>query len=160
MTITHQSLLSDLDTVTFENNRHNGTELASPSVTWLGKALDLNTKVTVLYVINVQKYTGDPENLSMRVSYTDYNGREAKVVLTDPQPYNGSEIYYTFRMDSLLAAELRAVLTAQIYEGNTPVSNSTVYSADTYGNGKDGALGQLCKALFAYSDQAKNYFSN
>ena len=160
MTITHKSLLSDLDTVTFENNRHNGTELASPSVTWLGKALDLNTKVTVLYVINVQKYTGDPENLSLRVSYTDYNGREAKVVLTDPQPYNGSEIYYTFRMDSLLAAELRAVLTAQVYEGNTPVSNSTVYSADTYGNGKDGALGQLCKALFAYSDQAKNYFSN
>ena len=52
------------------------------------------------------------------------------------------------------------VLTAQVYEGDTPVSNSTVFSADTYGNGKTGLLGDLCKALFAYSDSAKAYFSN
>ena len=33
-----------------------------------------------------------------------------------------------------------------------------IYSPDTYGNGKTGTLGDLCRALFAYSDSAKAWF--
>ena len=160
MTAEQKLLLTDLNGVSFQNVSITGTELAAPTVSWLGKALDLNTKVTILYVVNVQDYSGDPTGLSLRVCYTDYLGQEAEVTLTDPQPYSGSAIYYCFRLDSLLAAELRTVLSAQVYKGETPVSNSMTYTPDTYGNGKTGALGTLCKALFAYSDSAKAYFLN
>ena len=160
MTAEQKLLLTDLNGISFQNVNVTGTELAAPTVSWLGKALDLNTKVTVLYVVNVQDYSGDPTGLSLRVCYTDYLGQEAEVTLTDPQPYWGSAIYYCFRLDSLLAAELRTVLSAQVYKGETPVSNSMTYTPDTYGNGKTGALGTLCKALFAYSDSAKAYFLN
>lgn len=160
MTAEQKLLLTDLNGVSFQNVNVTGTELAAPTVSWLGKALDLNTKVTVLYVVNVQDYSGDPTGLSLRVCYTDYLGQEVEVTLTDPQPYWGSAIYYCFRLDSLLAAELRTVLSAQVYKGETPVSNSMTYTPDTYGNGKTGALGTLCKALFAYSDSAKAYFLN
>jgi hypothetical protein len=50
------------------------------------------------------------------------------------------------------------VLTVQILSGDTVVSGTLQYAADTYGNSKTDALGDLCKALFAYSDSARNYF--
>lgn len=159
MTDSHRSYLRNLDEVTFGNNNAIGTELTAPSVTWFGKALDLNSRVSVLYCIDLTNYTGDPADLTMKVTYTDTSGQEVTVVLSDPAPYAGIANCYTFLMDSLLAAELRTVLTAQVYAGDTPVSNSLTYSADTYGLNKTGALGSLCKALFAYSDSAKAYFS-
>ena len=66
---------------------------------------------------------------------------------------------YVFTLDTLLAAELRAIVSAQIFAGETPVSCTLQYSADTYGNNKTGPLLHLCKALFAYSDSAKAYFA-
>ncbi|MBR4308965.1 MAG: hypothetical protein IKT58_05125, partial [Oscillospiraceae bacterium] len=80
--------------------------------------------------------------------------------LKDPKAYGNTGVTYAFYLDELLAAELRTVLTAQVYAGNTPVSNTLTYTADTYGNNKTGALGELCKALFAYSDAAKAYFAS
>ncbi|MBQ2445888.1 MAG: hypothetical protein II272_05535 [Oscillospiraceae bacterium] len=51
-----------------------------------------------------------------------------------------------------------SVVSVQVYHGETPLSCTLQYSADTYGNNKTGALLQLCKALMAYSDSAKAYF--
>jgi hypothetical protein len=65
---------------------------------------------------------------------------------------------YVFTLDALMAAELRAIVSAQIFAGDMPASCTLQYSADTYGNNKTGALLDLCKALFAYSDSARNYF--
>jgi len=65
---------------------------------------------------------------------------------------------YVFTLDALLAAELRSVVSVQIFAGDIPVSCTLQYSADTYGNNKTGNLLELCKALFAYSDSAKAYF--
>ena len=50
------------------------------------------------------------------------------------------------------------MISAQVYIGDQPASVTLRYSPDTYGNNKTGALGELCKALFAYSDSAKAYF--
>ena len=74
--------------------------------------------------------------------------------------YNEGKGYYSFTVDTLLAAELRTVISAQAYVGETPVSCTLQYTADTYGNNKTGTLLDLCKALFAYSDSAKNYFNS
>jgi hypothetical protein len=51
------------------------------------------------------------------------------------------------------------VVSVRIFHGSEPVSHTLRYSADTYGNGKTKELGDLCKALMAYSDSAKAYFA-
>ncbi|MBR6825912.1 MAG: hypothetical protein IKM59_05120, partial [Oscillospiraceae bacterium] len=81
------------------------------------------------------------------------------LTLSNPQVYHADKGFYAFTLDTLLAAELRSVLSVQIYEGDTPVSCTFRYSSDTYGLNKKGPLLDLCKALFAYSDRAKAYFS-
>ena len=83
-----------------------------------------------------------------------------ELTVTEMEEYNADRGLYAFTVDALLASELREVLTVQIFAGEEPVSTTLQYSADTYGNNKTGVLGELCKALFAYSDSAKAYFTN
>ncbi len=158
MTYAEEKYCTDLATITFGNNEVIGNELEAPTVTWVGKAMDLNARVAMIYCVDLSDYTGDPADLTMKVRYVDCEGQEKTVVLTDPTPYPANENCYSFYMDCLLATELRTVLTAQVYVGDRAVSNTLTYSPDTYGNNKLGALGELCKALFAYSDSAKAYF--
>ena len=104
-------------------------------------------------------YAGDVSDLSLHVSYNDTTGSEKNMILTEAELYNGNLNYYAFTLDTLLAAELRSVVSVRIYAGETPVSYTLQYSADTYGNNKTGTLLDLCKALFAYADSAKAYFA-
>ncbi len=154
------ALLSDLEQVTFGNNNQILDDLASPTVTWQGKALDLNSKVTLKYVFNVSKFSGNVDALTLRVSYEDIYGNTVNKVVSGPQLYNVNNNWYAFDVDTLLASELRSVVSVAVYDGNTRVSPTMVYSADTYGNGRTGDLLTLCKALFSYSDTAKAFFTN
>ena len=85
------------------------------------------------------------------------DGKEYTAELTEPQPYGSLHV---FDFDGLLASELRTVLMATVYEGETACSATLVYSPDTYAQGKTGELGTLCKALLSYSDAARNFFQN
>ncbi|MBR4308836.1 MAG: family 10 glycosylhydrolase [Oscillospiraceae bacterium] len=143
MTKAHKAYLTDLNTLTFGTTNITGSNLAEPTVTWQGKTMDLNTKVAVLYVINTEKYAGDPTALTLQLSYKDQYGQTVTVSLTDPQPYGTKGNQYVFRFDSLKAAELRTSITARVYEGDTQVSNFLIYSPDAYGNNKTGNLGTL-----------------
>ena len=158
MTQEQKVWLRDLNTVTFANHNTQFEDLSAPIVLWVGKALVLDSKVTVRFVINAEAYVGDPSNLSLRLSYRKVDGTMAKVTLTDPVPYGASDCY-AFDFDDLMAAELRTVLNVAVYAGNAQVSNTLQYSADTYGNGKTGNLLRLCKSLFAYSDSARAFFT-
>ncbi len=159
LTEEQRALLADLASVPFGDHNQEGSELAQPAVFWLGKALDLNTKISLRYVVDLKNFSGSPAELSLHISYTDAKGETKIAVIGDALPYSSSDTAYAFTFDGLLAAELRTVLTATVYEGQTPVSNTLTYSADTYGNGKTGALLTLCQAVFAYSDAASRYFS-
>ena len=159
MTEAHRAYLSDIETVTFGNTNRVLSDLSDAPITWAGKSLNLESKVAVKFVYDPSDYNGDVSDLSLRISYEDAEGVTKAVTLTDPQMYNEAKGYYAFTLDTLLAAELRSVVSAQIYAGDTPVSATLQYSPDTYGNNKTGALLELCKALFAYSDSAKAYFA-
>jgi hypothetical protein len=158
MTETHKGFLSNTDTLTFGNVNTTLNDLAEPMVNWVGKSLNLESKIAVKYIINTANYSGSLSDLSLHISYTDLYGEAKTVILKNPEVYNSAMSRYAFSFNGLLAAELRTVLSAQVYAGNTPVSVTMVYSPDTYGNNKTGALGDLCAALMAYSDSAKNYF--
>ncbi len=149
--------LRDLSKVSFGNTNAVLNDLNAPVITWAGKALELNSKVALKFIFDVGTYSGSVEELELEVAYTDRSGQACKLRLSNPEAY-GASGRYAFSFDGLLAAELRAVVSVQIYEGNTPLSCTLRYSADTYGNNKTGALGNLCKALFAYCDSAKAYF--
>lgn len=154
----HLAYLSDIDSVTFGNNNRIVEDPNDFPLRWQGKALNLESKVCLKFVFSTGSYTGSPTELSLHVEYEDTKGATKILVLANPELYNSTLGYYAFTLDALLAAELRSVIKVQIYHGEAAVSPVLEYSADTYGNNKTGALGDLCKALFAYSDSAKSYF--
>lgn len=158
MTETHRGYLSNLEDITFGNTNRTLTDLEAPAITWAGKSLDLNSKVVLKFVFSKGTYTGPVEELRLKVRYADFMGMECEQWIGDAEPYGGAG-YYAFAFDGLLAAELRSVVSVQVYHGETPLSCTLQYSADTYGNNKTGNLLTLCKALFAYSDSAKTYFA-
>ena len=147
-----------MQAVAFGNTNRVLEDLANAPVTWVGKSLNLESKVVLKFVFHPANYAGEIDTLTLRISYADAVGNPKTVDLTEVEVYSQAKSYYAFTLDTLLAAELRAVISAQIYAGDTPVSATLQYSPDTYGNNKTGNLLNLCKALFAYSDSAKAYF--
>ncbi len=160
MTEEHKAYLTNLDTVVFNNHNRELKDAESSSVSWVGKALLLDSKVVLRYIVDTTGYSGKVEDLSLRVSYVDQEGEERTIELTAAQPYGTTAGRYSFDFKELTAAELRCVLKAAIYAHGVQLSNTLEYSMDTYGNNKTGTLGTLCKALFTYSDAAKAYFGN
>ncbi len=159
MTDVHKAYLSDMEAVTFGNTNTVLEDLANAPITWTGKALNLESKVMLKLVFSTGSYGGEVSDLTAQVSYGDISGNTKTVTLANPEEYMTGTGLYAFTMDAFLAAELRSVVSVQIFEGNTPLSCTLQYSADTYGNNKTGTLLDLCKALFAYSDSAKAYFT-
>ena len=159
MTETHKAYLSDMEAVTFGNTNRVLNDLDNAPITWAGKSLNLESKVALKFVFNMGSYTGTLSDLRLRISYEDAYGNGKTAILTEAEPYGQATGAYVFTLDTLLAAELRTVVSAQIYAGDTSVSCTLQYSPDTYGNNKTGTLLDLCKALFAYSDSAKDFFA-
>ena len=158
MTAENSKYLSDMDSVVFGNVNRIVGDTGTYPIKWEGKALNLESKVCLKFIFSMASYTGSPADLWLSVSYVDSKGVTKDLILENAELYNTKLGYYAFTLDALLAAELRSVVTVQIYAGDDAVSPVLEYSADTYGNNKTGALGDLCKALFAYSDSAKAYF--
>ena len=159
MTEAQKLLLSDLSAATFGMNNRVLPEIANPKATWVGKALILDSKVTVRYVVDITDPSVGAENLTLRIRYTDYSGVEQEAVVKNAQPYGTEAGHYSFGFDGLLAAELRTILYTAVYIDETQVSDTLIYSVDTYGANKTGTLGDLCRALMAYSDSAKAFFN-
>ncbi|MBR4308759.1 MAG: hypothetical protein IKT58_04095 [Oscillospiraceae bacterium] len=160
MTEAYSKYLSPLDAVIFGNtNEILGDPEAFP-IRWVGKTMLLDSKVSLKFVFDPSAYMGELSALRLRVSYEDIYGTSKSLTVEGAELYSQSAGLYAFTFDGLLAAELRSVLQVQITEGDRPLSCTMKYSPDTYGQGKTGLLGELCKGLFAYSDSAKAYFLN
>ena len=160
MTAEHKAYLIDTESITFGTVNQKLGDVANAKVTWVGKALILDSQVAVKYVFDASKFTGDINNLKLVATFTNKDGQKETVTVEEFEVYNEAKKQYAFIFNGLLAAELRAVVNVAIYAGNTQVSESWNFQADQYAIGKDGALLEMCKALFAYSDSAKAYFGN
>ena len=158
MTELHKSYLADLSAVAPGEINMELPSLREPFVTWEGKSLALDSKITVRYIIRPTGHTEAVTDLRLVIRYQGIDGKENLAEFTDPQPYGNKGELYAFDFDGLLVAELRTVLMATVYEGEVAVSTTLLYSPDTYARGKSGTLATLCNALLAYSDAAKAYF--
>ena len=160
MTEAQKAYLSDTNALTFTATDSFLGDLTDPTVTWVGKTLDLGSKVGMKFVFNAKSYNGDISKLTMKVSYQGSNGEAKTVTLTNPAVYSAASKYYSFTFYGLLASELRTVVDVAIFEGETQLSETLRYSAESYASkNTTGALATLCKALFAYSDSAKTFFA-
>ena len=160
MTEKHRSYLSDAEALRFNGENIHTGDLANPVITWLGKTLDLGSKVGLKFVFNAKNYSGNVENLSLWVSYKGGNGETKTVTLTDITAFNAYLGQYSFTFYGLLASELRTVVEVAVYEGEIQLSETLRYSAESYAAvNTTGKLAPLCKALFAYSDSAKTFFA-
>ncbi len=159
LTEEQRGYLTDLDTVTFETVNRTLDDLSDPKITWAGKSLILDSKVTLKFVFDAASYMGNPTALTLRVTYTNTQGETITTTLANPVLYQADRQQYAFDFDGLLAAELRSTVSVAVYEGNTQVSPTLEYSASSYGNGKPADLQTVCRALMAYSDAAKAYFT-
>lgn len=158
MTEAHRAYLVNLDAVPVGEMSMEVPSLWAPSVLWAGKALALDSRITVRFGVDLSAYEGKVEDLSLVIRYQGINGKEKTAELTNPTPYGKDSTVYVFDFDGLLASEIRTVLMATVREGEKMVSATALYSPDTYARGKTGTLGDLCKALLAYSDAAGAYF--
>ncbi len=159
MTDAMKAYLSDMEGVTFNNNKSDLGDFENPGAKWMGRSLNLDSKVVVKFIFALVDTSINVEDLTAEITYENYKGEVVTVTVGNAELYNSSLGYYAFSFDSLLAAELRTVMNAVIYNGETRVSSTLTYSVDTYGNGKTGALLDVCKALIAYSDTALAYFN-
>ena len=160
MTDAHKAHLVDSETITFTNHNRTLGDLANPTVVWQGKSLVMDSKITLKYIINTAGYSGNVADLTLRLEYKDYAGNAKTVILSDPVNYGGVANWYSFDFDGLLAAELRQVVSAAVYNGNTRVSQTLEYSVQSYGCNRTGALLNVCKTMMAYSDVALEFFNS
>ncbi len=158
MTEEYKSYLTDLDAVVIENKAQALADVDN-GIAWAGKALVLDSKVAVKAVFNLKGFAGNKEDLNLRVSYKNAKGEEVTLIIDSIEAYNADAEQYAFVVDTLLAADMRSVLTMALYEGDTQVSETQIYSVESYCFGKTGALADLGKALLAYSDAAKTFFA-
>ncbi len=159
MTEEQKNLTTPLENVVFDSFNTVTGEGENMGVAWVGKSLLLDSKVTIRYIVDLNGFSGDISDLSLTLSYKNIRGEEKTATLAAPVLYNAEKGFYSFDFDGLLAAELRQPVYATVYCGQTPVTGMLEYSASTYGNNKTGALGDLCKAMMAYSDSAKAFFA-
>ncbi len=158
LTESQKTYLTDLDTVSLVKTDHTGNEFAEPVAVWKGKSLDLTSKVGLTLIFTLTDPEISPQALRLKVSYTDMDGETVTAWVGGARVYHEEMRYYAFSFHDLLVSELRSIPQMQIYLGDTPLSCTLNYSAESYCSNKTGTLGQLCKALFAYSDSAKAFF--
>ncbi len=161
MTSEQRAYLSNTETLEFSATDKLKSDLSNPKIRFVGKSLDLGSKIGIKYIFDASAYTGDVTKLSMKIRYEDCTGEILTVILTEPEVYDASKGYYSFSFYGLLAAEMRTVLDVAVCAGETQLSQTLSYSAQTYASKHTGdALAPLCKALFAYSDSASRYFAS
>ena len=158
LTDTHRSYFTDLETIDF-GPKYTWYEDPQNDVKWVGKSLDLQSRVAAKFIVDVSEYRQPISALVLYVSYENSKGETVITALRNPEVYDSSKNYYAFTFDGLNAADLRTELTLTMcmYE-DMVVAVDVLYSMASYGNGKTGTLLTLCQALLAYSDCAKAYF--
>ncbi len=158
LTDEQKAYLTDLSTVSFNDHDLIHEDLAEPVVDWVGVGLDLWSSVTLRYVVDLSRYSGSVEDLTLLVEYETENGEYYAAEITDPVVFVEEKNWYSFDVSFLRLLDMRSVVNVCVYEGDNMLSCTRSYSVDTYCNDMEGTLGTLCSALVSLSDSAVAYF--
>ena len=162
MSDVHKSYLADLDSVSLRNLNMEISNGGEPALEWYAKGLDLNTKVGLTFMMIHTRNINYGYEICVR--YQKQDGTQVSYII-DPDAvemfdFGDGRNGIRFAFHELPAAELRTPVCITVYdEQGNPISNDLIYSAESYACGKTGTLSDVCKALFAYSDSAKAFFT-
>ena len=156
MTDANKAYLTDLETVELNSYMKMVDDHDAPTVPWKSATLELGNKVIMCLIANLSNYAGDATTLTMRLSYVDSKGETVNVERA-LELYNEEKGYYAVCFDGLRATEMRSIVSAAIYEGETRVSKTVEYSIESYAARN---VSDLTRAMLAYGDSAYAFFAN
>lgn len=97
---------------------------------------------------------------SMRIVIT-YKGNEYSYTAAEFESFNSS--YNALYFGEVIAVDFNQPITAVLYDGDVAVSNTRVYSIESYckskENDSDPKLVSVCKAIMKYGNAARVYFN-
>ena len=124
----------------------------SPSVVWKSVALLLTDSVNVRFQFSASDLSG----LSVMFSIGDYKYETSEFFAVDGK----TDRYYVL-FGGILPREMREAFTVTAYRNGVPVSDTVMYSIQSYAVGKTELgtpLAETLVAMLKYGDSCKAYF--
>ena len=143
------------------------TDPAEATVTFRRCSLNLEEVIAINFYLNLSRYSGDIDDLELRVTYTDAAGTQ-KTDTVDGATFelrvDGNEQNYIAKLSTLKAKQMRIVLTAEVFSksGDCRLSNTLTYSIESYvksmQSSSNETLVNLVDCVLKYGDSAYRYF--
>ena len=137
------------------------------TVSFKSCTLYMKEKVSINYYLNLANYTGDVDDLCVKISYTDENGKAWTQTIDSSEllykEYNGS-YYYVANFSALNAMQMRTECRAEVFSKATGerISNTLLYSIESFAyskaNDPDTGLAALVNAMMKYGNAVEAYF--
>lgn len=125
--------------------------------------LSLKEKVMINYYLDLMYYTGDVNDLQVKISYEETDG-VVRTACIDGSKFVYRSGYYCANFSELNAMQMRTLCAAEVYSKATGsrVSDTVIYSIESYAESKandaDAALVELVTAMMKYGDSTCAYF--
>ena len=133
-----------------EDKKDTPVEVENAKVSWKGAALNIKENVCFRFEISAASVEGmyvviETENSSWIIPSEEFESA-------------GNGAYYVY-FSGLNAGQMREVVHATVYSGETAVSNTVAYSIESYVARKvnDVELGDMLVAMIKYGDAAASY---
>ena len=137
------------------------------TVSFKSCTLYMKEKVSINYYLNLSNYAGAVDDLCVKISYTDENGKAWTQTIDSSEllykQYNGS-YYYVANFSALNAMQMRTECRAEVFSKATGerISNTLLYSIESFAyskaNDPDTGLAYLVNAMMKYGNAVEAYF--
>ena len=139
-------------------------ELDNASAEIAGQSVVFNNNVELKYYMSVPQ-DADLSSLNLVLVYTTVGGTKKVIEINGKDfVYSENNKMYTAKCTDIAAADMGCDVSATIYDGLTPISDTTVYSIETYvynrlEKSKDEIFKSLITEMYKYSESARVYFT-
>ena len=139
-------------------------ELDNASAKIAGQSVVFNNNVELKYYLSLAQDV-DLSSLNLVLKYTTVGGIEKIIEINGKDfVYSENNKMYTAKCTEIAAADMGCEISVTIYDGLTPISDTTVYSIETYvynrlKKSNDEIFKALITEMYKYSESAKAYFT-
>ena len=167
----YEKYVSSWSGVDLSQQVENVTELTGATASFNGKNLSFDNKVVLLYGLNFTKFLEGVSSdktaekmANVKVKFTYDNGKEQKsqtIPYSKLQSIDGRLAAYC---DVIAPAEMGCMVSATIYDGETPISNTIQYSIEAYAkdrlenNSTRESYKDLMRMMVLYGRAVKKHF--
>lgn len=151
--------MTDLDSVKLESKMAMLNDLEAPTASWKSASLALESKIVMRFTANLSAFEGKVEDLTARITFVNHEGETVVAEVKDFALLDAEKKLYTVDCDAIDADEMRVLVSAAIFCGETQISRTAQYSVETYAARATEDIAALCKAMIAYGDCVEAFFN-